>query len=103
MRAVRNVIALVVLGGCSFATMRSPHGTPPECTDKQGAAFVDLVLTVATPFVAYAASRDGLVTVMISTPVMAALGASSVYGFLKADRCYRAKRDYQMMSAPPQG
>ena len=100
--------------------MQSPHGSPPECTDTQGAAFVDLVLTVATPFVVWAAVRssdsppmdstdqlgqnlaDGLVTGLISTPVMTLLGASSIYGFVKADRCFRAKRDYQqLMAAPP--
>jgi hypothetical protein len=38
----------------------------------------------------------------VSFPVWAIAGTSSIYGFVKADRCYRAKRDYQqLMAAPP--
>lgn len=109
---------LVAVAGCSFATMRSPHGTPPECVDKQAAPFVDALITVASPFVAYAvlaaegfpntddgtgehgnvdAFIRGVAAVGVSFPVWAIAGTSSVYGFVKADRCYRAKRDYQQL------
>jgi hypothetical protein len=117
---VRRLIALMALGGCSFATMQTPHGSPPECTETQGAPIADLALTIASPFLIYAAVRandspssdptdegfdqlaDVMVTTLISAPVMAILGTSSIYGFIKADRCRRAKRDYQqLMAAPP--
>ena len=113
-------LCLVALAGCSFATMQSPHGSPPECETSQGAPAFDTLLAIASPFLVYWAVSsstsqpsdstdalgkelaDGLVTTLISAPVIAVLGGSAVYGFVKADRCTRAKRDYaQLMAAPP--
>lgn len=109
-----------MLGACSFATMRNPRGAPPECTDSRSAPIVDIAIAVASPFVAYAilssnanTSSDpnlqgidkfirGIAAIGISLPVWAVTGTSSIYGFIKADRCERAKRDYQqLMQAPP--
>ncbi len=120
MPRVRNVLALLALGGCSFATVQGPHGSPPECEESQGAPLFDLAVAVATPFLTYwavsssdkpAASStdalgnqlaDGLITMVIATPIMGLFAGSSVYGFVKSDRCRRAKRDYQqLMAAPP--
>jgi hypothetical protein len=115
------VMVAVALGGCSFATMRAPHGSPPECTESSVAPVVDVLVAVASPFVAYALldnadgtnSSDelngglekfvrGIAAVGISFPVWGVFGTSSIYGFIKADRCGRAKRDYdQLMRAPP--
>lgn len=115
------MVALVAVAGCSFATMRSPHGSPPECVDTQAAPFVDIVVAVASPFVAYAILRSSdnsmnpddsvhrfflaMGAVLVSSPAWAVFGTSSIYGFVKADRCYRAKRDYQqlMNASPPPG
>ena len=113
------VLVAVALGGCSFATMRAPHGSPPECTESSVAPVVDVLVAVASPFIAYAmlenadmntdpetASLDhfihGVAAVGLSFPVWGLFGTSSIYGFIKADRCGRAKRDYdQLMRAPP--
>jgi hypothetical protein len=113
-------IALLALSGCSFATVHGPHGSPPQCEESQAAPLVDLALTIAAPFVTYwavssstspASSQngelgktlsDGLLTMLIATPLVAGFGASAVYGYVKTDRCTRAKRDYQqLMAAPP--
>ena len=114
------VLVSVLIGGCSFATMHSPHGSPPECTEETTAPVVDVLVAVASPFLAYAllsanaepsmdadtASIDrfirGVAAVAVSFPVWGTFGTSSIYGFVKAGRCTRAKRDYQqLMSAPP--
>ena len=109
-------MVLVALTGCSFLTMRSPHGTPPECTESRTAPVLDTIVTGALPIVAYAiisANTDdsinpppgfvkGIGAFIISLPVMLGTGASAMYGFVRAQRCERAKRDYQqLMSAPP--
>jgi hypothetical protein len=109
----------IVLGGCSFATMRAPHGSPPECTESTVAPVADILVAVASPFVAYAILDsqndhsdpetrgverfvEGIAAVGISFPVWGLFGTSSIYGFVKANRCERAKRDYQqLMNAPP--
>jgi hypothetical protein len=80
---------------------------------------VDVLAAVASPFIAYAILEDadkntdsetasidhfihGVAAVGLSFPVWATFGTSSIYGFIKADRCSRANRDYQqLMSAPP--
>jgi hypothetical protein len=120
---VKAVVVLVAvgLGGCSFATMRTPHGSPPECTESTAAPVVDVLVAVASPFVAYAMLDNadgtnnsneldgglekfvrGIAAVGLSFPVWGAFGTSSIYGFIKAGRCERAKRDYQqLMNAPP--
>jgi hypothetical protein len=120
-RVVKVVVALVgiALGGCSFATMHAPHGSPPECTESTVAPVADVLIAVASPFIAYAIldsqndesdpeSRgverfvEGIAAVGISFPVWGIFGTSSIYGFVKAGRCERAKRDYQqLMNAPP--
>jgi hypothetical protein len=120
MIGVRKVLALIALGGCSFMTMQSPHGSPPECTESRESPVVDLLLTAATPFVVYAAVTanespptqntdldlrplfEAMVITGISATVMAVTGSSSIYGFVKAGRCERVKRLYQQpMPAPP--
>ena len=116
-------LALLAIGGCSFATMRAPRGAPPECTESSAAPLIDIAVAVASPFVAYellksdgfpqnadgTSTNDGLdqfirgfAAFSVSFPVWAVTGTSSIYGFVKADRCSRAKRDYQqLMAAPP--
>jgi hypothetical protein len=117
---VKAVVALA-LAGCSFTTMQTPHGSPPECTESTAAPIVDALLAVASPFVVYWAVSsnhdsqqnndprlrtmfDVMVTGIVSTPVVALYGASSVYGFLKTGRCARAKRAYgqyqQLVNVP---
>lgn len=115
------VFVAVALGGCSFATMRAPHGSPPECSESSAAPVVDVLVAVASPFVAYAMLDNadgtngsdelsgglekfvrGIAAVGLSFPVWGVFGTSSIYGFVKAGRCERAKRDYaQLMNAPP--
>jgi hypothetical protein len=121
---VKAVVVLVALalGGCSFATMRTPHGAPPECTDSSAAPLLDVAIAVASPFVAYAMLDNadstnnsnelngslekfvrGIAAVGLSFPVWGVFGTSSIYGFVKAGRCERAKRDYQQLMAAPAG
>jgi len=115
------MLVAVTVGGCSFATMQSPHGQPPECTESSLAPIADIAIAVASPFLAYAllssnaqpstdsdnASVDrfirGVAAVGLSFPVWGAFGTSSIYGFIKSDRCTRAKRDYQQLMAAPPG
>jgi hypothetical protein len=115
------VLVAVMVGGCSFATMHSPHGSPPECTESSLAPIVDIGVAIASPFLVYAllsenaqpssdpdnASVDrfirGVAAVGLSFPVWGAFGTSSIYGFIKSDRCTRAKRDYQQLMAAPPG
>jgi hypothetical protein len=120
-RVVKSAAVLVgmAVGGCSFATMHAPHGSPPECTESTVAPVVDVLVSVASPFVAYAVLDssnhdtdpetrslthfvEGIAAVGITFPVWGVFGTSSIYGFVKAGRCERAKRDYQqLMNAPP--
>jgi hypothetical protein len=109
------VVALVLGTGCSFFTMQSPRGSPPECNESRTSPTLDTLATIAAPIIAYAiiASNNngndpsapffmGIAAFFVTTPVMAVTGTSAVYGFVKAGRCERAKRDYQqLMSAPP--
>lgn len=110
----------MALAGCSFFTMHSPRGSPPECNESMTSPVLDAVATIAAPFVAYAIIRannnnttndpgterffEGLAAFVVATPVMAVTGTSAIYGYVKGERCERAKRDYQqLMSAPPMG
>ena len=81
----------------------------------------DIGIAIASPFIAYAllsanaepssdpdtASIDkfirGVAAVGLSLPVWGVTGTSAIYGFIKADRCTRAKRDYQQLMAAPPG
>jgi len=101
--------------------MRSPRGSPPECTDSSAAPLVDIAIAVASPFVAYAILKSnedpqassgnagldnfirGVAAMSVSFPVWGVAGTSSIYGFIRADRCTRAKRDYQQLMAAPPG
>ena len=101
-------------------TIRTPHGSPPECSESSLPPIADIGIAIASPFIAYAllsanaepssdpdtASIDkfirGVAAVGLSLPVWGVTGTSAIYGFIKADRCTRAKRDYQqLMTAPP--
>lgn len=112
------VMVLVgALGGCSFFTMHSPHGPgPPECESGYIYPAVDTVLAFAAPFLIYEALYEssssttaqdrqfdaGVGTVLLSMPAIAVEGTAAIYGFIKRDRCERAKRDYvQLMTPPP--
>src|SRR3954467_13598028 len=61
-RVLRAVVAMVAVaatgtvggGGCSFATMHSPHGSPPECSESVAAPVVDIAVAIASPFILYA-------------------------------------------------
>jgi hypothetical protein len=115
------VLVAVMIGGCSFATMHAPQGSPPECTESKLAPVADIAVAVASPIVAYAIlsanaepnqdpdteSIDRFIRTIaaigVSFPVWGIAGASSIYGFIKADRCTRAKRDYQQLMAAPPG
>jgi hypothetical protein len=116
---VKFVVVLVALGGCSIATTRAPEGSPPECTESRAAPVVDLLVAVASPFVAYAVLDhhdhptgevsaagdklgDGMHAVGVTFPVWAVFGASSIYGFINTGRCSRAKSNYHpVMTVPP--
>jgi hypothetical protein len=117
---VAVLLVAVMVGGCSFATMHTPHGSPPECSESSGPPIADIAIAVASPFVAYAilsADADphedpdfqgidrfirGIAAVGVSFPVWAITGSSSIYGFIKANQCSRAKSAYrQLMAAPP--
>lgn len=111
------MIVVVLVGGCSFFTMRSPHGPgPPECEDGYVYPAVDTIAAIVAPFVIYqilyssASSTTspedrqfGAVvgTVMLSMPAVALEGTAAIYGFIKRDRCERAKRDYVQLVTPP--
>jgi hypothetical protein len=117
---VRSVVVLLAVGGCSFATMHAPHGSPPECTESSAAPVLDVLVAVASPFVAYAILDsqnqdndpetrglthfvEGIAAVGVTFPVWGLFGTSSIYGFVKSDRCTRAKRDYQQLKNAPPG
>lgn len=116
---VKAVLALA-LSGCSFVTMRSPHGTPPACEQSRVVPLADVLVAVASPFLVYSSVRGGvnnigessesrmtqeraLGAVLISFPVWGVFGASAIYGFAKADRCSRAKQEYQQQMAAAPG
>jgi hypothetical protein len=108
-------LVAVMIGGCSFATMQTPHGSPPECTESQLAPIVDIGLAVAAPFFVYGLAKSSdtspqqddvgpaITTFLLGVPMMAVFGTSAIYGFIKADRCSRVKRDYQQLMAAPPG
>jgi hypothetical protein len=112
---VKAVLALTLaLAGCSFVTMHGPHGSPPQCTQSKVVPLADLVVAIASPFVVYSTvhgetdsqpprelSPGVLGSVVLSLPVWAVFGASSIYGFVKADRCSTAKREYQQVVSAP--
>ena len=116
-RVLRSVLVVVLLGGCSFFTMHSPHGPgPPECEDGYAYPAVDTILAIAAPFLIYEAIFHSespntpvedrqfdaaLGTVALSMPAMAVEGTAAIYGFIKRDRCERAKRDYVQLVTPP--
>jgi hypothetical protein len=110
------VLAAVALGGCSIVTTRAPEGSPPECTASRAAPVVDVLVAVASPFVAYAlidhhdqptdeasAAGDkfgnGMHAVGVTFPVWAVFGASSIDGFINTGRCSRAKSNYHPVGA----
>ena len=112
------VMVLVgALGGCSFVTMHSPSGPgPPQCESGYIYPAVDTLVAIAAPFLLYQAfyqSSSGttaedrqfdalLGTFLLTIPVSGVEATSAIYGFIKRDRCERAKRDYvQLMTPPP--
>jgi hypothetical protein len=115
MTIMKAVLALTLaLAGCSFVTMHGPHGSPPQCTQSRVVPLADLVVAVASPLYVYSSVRGQLDSnppqelspgvlgsVVISFPVWAVFGASSIYGFVKADRCSTAKREYQQVVNAP--
>ena len=114
---LRAVLVVVLVGGCSFFTMHSPHGPgPPECEDGYAYPAVDTLAAIVAPFVIYqvlyhsASPTDTpedrqfgavLGTFALSIPVVGVEGVSAIYGFIKRDRCERAKRDYVQLVTPP--
>lgn len=114
MTTIMKAVLALALAGCSFVTMHGPHGSPPRCTQSRVVPLADLVVAVASPFVVYSRVHGelnsdppqelspGVVgSVVISLPVWAVFGASSIYGFVKADRCSTAKREYQQVVSAP--
>ncbi|HSN24834.1 MAG TPA: hypothetical protein VLT45_01075 [Kofleriaceae bacterium] len=114
---LRVVLVVVLVGGCSFFTMRSPHGAgPPQCEDGYGYPAIDTVAAIVAPFIIYqilynsASSSDSadtrqfgavIGTFVMSIPVVGVEGTAAIYGFIKRDRCERAKRDYVQLVTPP--
>ena len=107
---------VVLLGGCSFFTMHSPHGPgPPECESGYLYPAIDTIVAIAAPFLLYQAfyqsssgttpedrQLDGLLgTALLTLPVSGVEATSAIYGFIKRDRCERAKRDYVQLVTPP--
>jgi len=104
------------IAGCSFVTMHSPSGPgPPQCEDGYIYPAVDTLLAIAAPFLLYQAfyqSSSGttaedrqfdavLGTFLLTIPVSGVEATSAIYGFVKRDRCERAKRDYVQLVTPP--
>jgi hypothetical protein len=113
---VLRVVFVVLLGGCSFVTMHSPSGPgPPVCESGYVYPAVDTLLAIASPFLLYSAlyssststTAEGkqfdaaLGTFLLAIPVVGVEGTSAIYGFIKRDRCERAKRDYVQLVTPP--
>lgn len=112
-----RVVFVVLLGGCSFFTMRGPHGSgPPQCEDSYVYPAVDTIAAIIAPFVIYQALYHSassttspedrqfgavLGTFALSIPVVGLEGTSALYGFIKRDRCERMKRDYVQLVTPP--
>jgi hypothetical protein len=114
---LKVVVVLLMVGGCSFATMRSPHGPgQPECEDGYVYPVIDVVAAIAAPFVVYQLAKQSnttqsgevqddlgpaLATFFIGMPIMGVIGTSAIFGFIKRDRCERMKRDYVQLVTPP--
>jgi hypothetical protein len=101
-----RVLALLVLGGCSFFATEGPRPPPgpTRCNRDMKAPVTDAIASVGAAFAAGVASvqnadRDA----MIILGVAGAFGASSAYGLIQVRRCRAeyAKRPGWSLEAMP--
>jgi hypothetical protein len=107
-----TMLAMLAMAGCSFAMVKSTHGSPPECTESIEVPVIDTLIAIAAPFVVYWVVKsgddpntqpsdrdraDGIITAFVASPFVVGYGISALWGYATTSRCRRIKA----LSAPP--